>query len=352
MTKSETQPKPNSHSQSLEYELDIRSLFCALWQGKIWIISLAFIFAAVALIVSYMMQQKWSANAVTDLPTISNLGAYYSQQQFLRNLDSHINETQDNQLPTISNQVYQEFTTQVGSYDTRREFWLNSDYYKTRMEGNAKADAALLDELIDDIQFTPQDDNKILHDNVKLVAETATDANRLLREYISFANKRASFNLNEQIKGAWAAKAQSLKALIKRQEMVAKANYERRLNNLQQSFKVAQKQGISRNKVDVPIDQLPDSEMFLLGTSLLQAQIETLQATGPNYDESYDQNIAMLKTLNVEPALENNFQTYRYLRTPEDPVKRDSPRRALMMVIWGMIGALSGIGIVLLRRNT
>ncbi|CAA2929285.1 Lipopolysaccharide biosynthesis protein WzzE [Arsenophonus endosymbiont of Bemisia tabaci Q2] len=104
-----------------------------------------------------MMPQKWSANAVTDLPTVNNLGAYYSQQQFLRNLDSHIhiNERQDNQLPTISNQVYQEFTTQVGSYDTRREFWLNSDYYKTRMERNAKADAALLDELIDDIQFTP-----------------------------------------------------------------------------------------------------------------------------------------------------------------------------------------------------
>ncbi|MFV9996684.1 MAG: ECA polysaccharide chain length modulation protein [Arsenophonus endosymbiont of Dermacentor nuttalli] len=352
MTKSETQPKSNSSLQSLEYELDIRSLFCALWQGKIWIISLAFIFAAVALIVSYMMQEKWSANAVTDLPTINNLGAYYSQQQFLLNLDSHINETQDNQLPTIANEVYQEFTVQVGSYDTRREFWLNNDYYKTRMEGNSKADAELLDELIDNIQFTPKDDDKILDDNIKLVAETAADANQLLREYISFANKRASFNLNEQIKGAWAAKEQSLKALVKRQEMAAKAIYQRRLNALQQSLKVAQKQGISSNKVDVPIDQLANSEMFLLGTSLLQAQIETLQATGPNYDENYDQNMAMLATLNVAPALENNFQTYRYLRTPEDPVKRDSPRRVLMMVIWGMIGALSGVGITLLRRKT
>ncbi|HGJ5875932.1 MAG TPA: ECA polysaccharide chain length modulation protein [Arsenophonus sp.] len=352
MTKSETQPKFNSSSQSLEYELDIRSVFCALWQGKIWIIFLTFIFAAVALIVSYMMQEKWSANAVTDLPTINNLGAYYSQQQFLRNVDSHINETQDNQLSTIANEVYQEFTVQVGSYDTRREFWLNSDYYKTHMEGNSKADAELLDELINNIQFTPKDDDKVLDDNIKLVAETAPDANQLLREYISFANKRASFNLNEQIKGAWAAKEQSLKALVKRQEMAAKASYQRRLNTLQQSLKVAQKQGISSNKVDVPIDQLANSEMFLLGTSLLQAQIETLQATGPNYDENYDQNMAMLATLNVAPALENNFQTYRYLRTPEDPVKRDSPRRVLMMVIWGMIGALSGVGIALLRRKT
>lgn len=33
-------------------------------------------------------------------------------------------------------------------YDTRREFWLNNDYYKTRMEENAKVDAALLDKFI------------------------------------------------------------------------------------------------------------------------------------------------------------------------------------------------------------
>lgn len=59
----------------------------------------------------------------------------------------------------------------------------------------------------------------------------------------------------------------------------------------------------------------------------------------------------MLAILNVEPVLENNFQTYRYLRTPEDPIKRDSPRRVLMMVIWGMIGSLSGVGIALLRRK-
>ena len=84
---------------------------------------------------------------------------------------------------------------------------------------------------------------------------------------------------------------------------------------------------------------------------LLQAQIETLKATGPDHDTDYDQNIAMLSTLSVGPTLQDNFQAYRYLRTPEDPVKRDSPRRAFMMVLWGAIGLLVGAGVVLARRR-
>ncbi len=39
----------------------------------------------------------------------------------------------------------------------RRDFWLQTDYYKRRMVGNSKADAAMLDELINNIQFTPGD---------------------------------------------------------------------------------------------------------------------------------------------------------------------------------------------------
>jgi len=75
-----------------------------------------------------------------------------------------------------------------------------------------------------------------------------------------------------------------------------------------------------------------------------------LQASGPAYDLSYDQNKAMLSTLQAGPRLDKQFQTYRYLRTPEEPVSRDSPRRLFMMIMWGVIGALVGAGVALVRR--
>lgn len=192
---------------------------------------------------------------------------------------------------------------------------------------------------------------KLPNEVIKLTAETAVNANQFLREYMAFANQRASTHLNNEIKGAWATRIQSMKALVKRQEMVAKAMYNRKLNVLQQSLKIAEKQGINRNQTDIPIEELPESQMFMMGAPLLQSQIETLEVTGPNYSIDYDQNIAMLATLNVGPTLQNTFQTYRYLRTPEVPVNRDSPRRVFMMIMWGAIGLLVGAGVALTRRS-
>jgi lipopolysaccharide biosynthesis protein WzzE len=102
---------------------------------------------------------------------------------------------------------------------------------------------------------------------------------------------------------------------------------------------------------DATPDRLPDSEMFLLGTPMLQAKLKLLQASGPSFDIDYDQNKAMLATLNVGPVLNAKFQTYRYLRTPEEPVKRDSPRRVFLAIMWGVVGGFIGAGVALVRRR-
>lgn len=333
-------------------ELDIRGLFCALWSGKSWIIGFALLFAVIALGASYLMQPKWSAIAMTEKPTINNLGSYYSQSQFLRNLDTQINPSAQTPALTISDEAYQEFITQIAAFDTRREFWLQTDYFKQRKESDEQANAALLDELINNIQFTPADEKKLVNDQLKLIAETSKEASQLLNEYIAFANKRASAHLNDEVITAWATRTQSMKALVKRQEMAAQSAYQRQVNLLEQSIKVAEKQGISQKQTSIAIDELPDSKLFLLGVPLLQSQLETLVATGADFDSDYDQNTAMLATLAVGAKLQDNFQTYRFLRTPEDPVKRDSPRRAFMMVLWGAVGVLAGAGVALVRRSS
>ena len=83
---------------------------------------------------------------------------------------------------------------------------------------------------------------------------------------------------------------------------------------------------------------------------MLQARLENLQAVGPEYDLDYDQNRAMLSTLNVGPTLDPRFQTYRYCGRRRT-CKRDSPRRVFLMVMWGIVGALIGAGVALSRRR-
>ena len=240
---------------------------------------------------------------------------------------------------------------QLGAWDTRRDFWQQTEYYKSRRSGNAHNDAALLDDMVANIQFLPADAARNTRDSVKLIAETAGDANNLLRQYIAFASERAARHLNGELKGAWQARSEQLQAQVKRQEDVANAVFQRQQHRLQQALKVASQQGIHENRSRDAREPIADSDLFLLGEPQLQAQLETLQATGPSYDISYDQNRAMLTTLSAGPTLNRTFQTYRYLRTPEEPVSRDSPRRLFMMIMWGALGALTGAGVALARRS-
>lgn len=340
-----------THPVAADNELDIRGLCCALWRGKFWIIGGGVLFALLAWLYTLVVTPKWSTTAITDRPTVNMLSGFYSQQQFLNNLDQRAGNINLNApQPTVMDEAYQEFIMQLAAWDTRRDFWLQSDYYKQRQTGSARENAALLDELIANIQFQPSDAAKNINDTVKLVAETSGDANTLLREYVAFANGRATTHLNEELAGAWAARSIQLKAQIKRQEAVATAIYDREIHSVEQALKIAQQQGFEQTKTDTPSEQLPDSELFLLGRPMLQARLENLRASGPSYDVEYDQNRAMLATLNVGPTLVKAFQTWRYLRTPEEPVTRDSPRRLLLMIMWGAVGALTGAGTALIRR--
>ena len=335
----------------VENELDIRGLCCTLWRGKRWIVGLALLFALLAWLVSMLMKQTWSTTAITDRPTVNMLGDYFVQQQLLKNLDVRNNTLNlSSPGPTVMDDVYQEFIMQLASWDTRRDFWLQTDYYKSRKSGNAHNDAALLDDQINNIQFTPADPAHNTLNSIRLVAESASDANNLLRQYIAYASERAARHLNTELKGAWQARAEQLQAQVKRQEDVAQAVFARQRQRIEQALKIASQQGIKENRAPVTGETLPDSDRFLLGQQMLQAQLDTLQASGPAYDLSYDQNREMLSTLQAGPRVDKQFQTYRYLRTPEEPVKRDSPRRLFMMIMWGVIGALVGAGVALVRR--
>ena len=343
-------PSSSSNAQ-LDNELDIAGLFLMLLRGKHWIVAMAAIFALIALIYSFLVKQEWTATAITDRPTITLLGNDFSQQQFLRNLDVKNSPVSTSNTVPIEDDAYQEFIRQLSSYDTKRDFWLQSSYLAARVTGKRHHDAKLLDEMIANIQFITSDDNKKQPDQVSLVAETAGDANTLLRAYVTFANQRAAGLLTDNVGGAWAARTLAVKAEVQRAEAVADTVFQRDLSALRQALDIAKRQGIGHSQTDVPAESLPPSAWFLLGEPVLQARLMALQAAGPSFDAEYDQNRALLTTLNAGPVLQKNFQAYRYLRTPEEPIKRDSPRRVFLLILWGAMGALVGAGIALVRRR-
>lgn len=336
--------------QSIENEIDIRKLCQLLWAGKLWIIGMAALFGAMALIYSYLVKEEWSVVAITNKPMVDMLGDFYPRQQFLRNVEAKNSEAAIVPSLSIADQVYQEFLQQLASYDTRREFWLESDYYLDRKENNSQTDGVLLDELISNITTQLNEPKTNLGDSVKLVAETAQEANQQLRLYVNFASQRAATLLNNEIKTVWSVRASALANQLEQQENSATAIYQRDFNALKLAIKMAEQQGIEKMSIDTPIEQLPNSVLFLLGKPLLQGRIEALEAEGPHFDHDYFQSQALLAELSIKPEFTVPFQTYRYLRTPEPPVKRDKPRRFFLLILWGSIGVMCGAGVALTRR--
>ena len=96
-----TQPLAGAKSVVTENELDIRGLFRVLWAGKLWIAGIALGFALLALAYTFFAKQEWSATAITDKPTVNMLGGFYSQQQFLRNLDIKANLATPDQVSVM-----------------------------------------------------------------------------------------------------------------------------------------------------------------------------------------------------------------------------------------------------------
>lgn len=97
---------------------------------------------------------------------------------------------------------------------------------------------------------------------------------------MAFASQRAASHLNDELKGASGRAYYPNEGAGQTSEEVAKAIFSRRVHNIEQALKIAEQRNISRSETDVPADELPDSEMFLLGRPMLQARSKICRPLG------------------------------------------------------------------------
>lgn len=313
-----------------ENELDIRKLFRLLWNGKLWIIGVAVVFAAAALAYSYLVKQEWVSVGVITKPSITALGPYYQQQQFLTGIGQNADSAGAD--AAIVNNVYQEFIQQLGAYDTRRDFWLQSDYYLTRKEGDDRVNTALLYEFIDNIRLTvgKQDSSS---DSIQLIAETGADAQALLNQYIQYAADKTVYSLNQELKTLWSARLAQVTTRSQQLRAASDAYRRQQADLLRQSLNQEQNSSVATS--DLKTDRSDAANSLV----------------APGSESDYYQSEVLLSKLSESPAAEL-FQPYRFLRTPDEPVKRSKPRRLFLLILWGGIGAFCGAGIALTRRKS
>lgn len=140
------------------------------------------------------------------------------------------------------------------------------------------------------------------------------------------------------------------------QEKVANEQKTLRIAQLNQALTVAEQSKIKLPQIQ-QADQVSQDTMFMLGSDALSAMVKN-EATRPlTFPDSYYQtrqtmfDVANLMTggKDNEPKA-TNIHAYRYVMKPTLPFRRDSPKRAIILVLAVLLGGMVGAGVVLGRN--
>lgn len=356
-------------------EIDLIELISILWKKKLWIILSSFIFTAIASVYAFTAKEQWTSSAEVIAPRTLDLGDYFSvRKEYARILGGEFDTG-----ATASN-LFSQFNLLSESLDERRKFFVQSDFYKKKVEGKSETEKAqILSELISKHITIKKPDSKkepdLIGNKISFYAETPDDAQNVLSQFISEINKAAY-------------KIELDNFLLYFNELITDLNYEKtkferdlsinksvQLENLENALKIAKEAGIteytksfgltnnqsaiqqaltvSEAKIPLSDSKLSDGTyLFMLGEKYLKAQLDVLKNSSIVYPPRYYQVSSLLSEL--EPLLikakQAKVNAFSYQASPDYPVKRDWPKRLLLLVIGFILGFLISSIVVLTRE--
>jgi len=331
-------------------EIDLIELFRTLWKQKA---KIALVTAATTLaagIYAFTAEEVWTSKAVFDAPKLEEIDSYYEFTQQLRRTLQKPTIGAITLIPDeITKEVFTEFQKQTNSIDLRREFWSQSDYYHNLVKDikSEKDKEKKLDDLIEkNITVVPIDEQKVKFPSVSLSVNDATTAKELLVQYVNKLNAKV-----------WKSKSTELKTILK--EEIAELENEKRLlefraetdrKNMIEIIGKAKNVAEKANVKELNLTAMQGNAnvnsgdmLFFLGTKALDAQIDNLINKPITMPTRYYEVERMLAALKKLPEFKVDIKSYRYLQAPSEPLTKDKPKQALIMVGGALFGFMVSV---------
>jgi chain length determinant protein (polysaccharide antigen chain regulator) len=141
----------------------------------------------------------------------------------------------------------------------------------------------------------------------------------------------------------------SLKISLGNQEEVAQDQKDLRIKQIEEALKYAEAANITKPQLQ-QTQYVTQETMFLLGTEGLAAMIERESSRPLALSDDYYKNkqrLLDIEKLNIDPK---SIHAYRYVMKPDLPIRRDSPKRGIVLILSVLLGGLIGSGVVLGRN--
>ncbi|HGL4294441.1 TPA: LPS O-antigen chain length determinant protein WzzB [Citrobacter sedlakii] len=301
-------------------QIDLIDLVVQLWRGKVIIIACVII--AILLAVGYLAvaKEKWTSTAIITQPDAGQLATYSNAMNVLYGGNApRINDLQSNMIGRF-NSAFSALSETLDNQDEPE---------KLTIDASVKGQPLPL--------------------KVTYQAPTAEDAQKTLAKYIQQVDETISKEVNADLAKSITTRTSDFEQSLEAQEKVAQEQKALRIAQISQALSVAKEANIKLPQVQ-QADQVSQDTMFMLGSDALSSMVQN-EATRPLAlsDGYYQtrQNLLAVKALKIEP---DSVHAYRYVMKPTLPIRRDSPKKAITLVLAVLLGGMIGAGVVLGRN--
>ena len=347
-------------------EIDLIELFRVLWKKKLWIVLSAFVCTLIAGVYAFTAKEQWTSTAIVVAPRSTDLGSLLpARAEYARIIGDG-----DFSAEKLSDSLYGQFKHFLLSNDLKRQFLEQSEWVKNYTKDMTEDQKRKYIEetaskylIVHEVDPKKKDLTELDKIGLKITfsVETPKDAQSVLTEYVSFVNQYILNQTNQEFKLGFNLRLDELKFTKEQIEENLTEAKKVQVENLTNALEIAKKAGVKdlsreNNNISAPEYMLgnvrlniSDSKLadgtylFMLGEKYLQAQLDIAKNNPVVYPTNYySMERQLSKLTKLAPQLDSveNVKTYYYLSSPDYPMVKDKPKRALILAIGFVVGLI------------
>ncbi|EOB6048275.1 LPS O-antigen length regulator Wzz(fepE) [Salmonella enterica] len=341
-------PPANSH------EIDLFSLIEVLWQAKRRILATVFAFACVGLLLSFLLPQKWTSQAIVTPAESVQWQGLERTLTALRVLDMEVSVDRAS--------VFNLFIKKFSSPSLLEEYLRSSPYVMDQLKGAQideqdlhRAIVVLSEKMkaVDSNAGKKNETSLFTSWTLSFTAPTREEAQKVLAGYIQYISDIVVKETLENIRNQLEIKTRYEQEKLEMDRVRLKNQLDANIQRLHYSLEIANAAGIKRpvysNGQAVKDD--PDFSISL-GADGISRKLEiekgvtdVAEIDGDLRNRQY--HVEQLAAMNVSDV---KFTPFKYQLSPSLPVKKDGPGKAIIIILAALIGGMMACGGVLLRH--
>ncbi|EAA4071449.1 LPS O-antigen length regulator [Salmonella enterica subsp. enterica] len=341
-------PPANSH------EIDLFSLIEVLWQAKRRILATVFAFACVGLLLSFLLPQKWTSQAIVTPAESVQWQGLERTLTALRVLDMEVSVDRGS--------VFNLFIKKFSSPSLLEEYLRSSPYVMDQLKGAQideqdlhRAIVVLSEKMkaVDSNVGKKNETSLFTSWTLSFTAPTREEAQKVLAGYIQYISDIVVKETLENIRNQLEIKTRYEQEKLAMDRVRLKNQLDANIQRLHYSLEIANAAGIKRpvysNGQAVKDD--PDFSISL-GADGISRKLEiekgvtdVAEIDGNLRNRQY--HVEQLAAMNVSDV---KFTPFKYQLSPSLPVKKDGPGKAIIIILAALIGGMMACGGVLLRH--